>query len=557
MNTVFCAINAKYIHTNIAVRYLNAVSSSVCNTRFVEFTINQSPEIILDELLTLNPDTLLFSCYIWNISYVEKLCHNIKKILPNITIILGGPEVSHPPFPEFPYDFIVCGEGETEIPALLKSLSEGVFPTEKIIIGKPVEDLDSLPFPYDFQKEDLAHRIVYYEASRGCPFNCSYCLSSATKGVRIKSVKRVKEELKIFMDIKVMQVKFVDRTFNADNDFFIEILKFLKESDNGITNFHFEVAASLISDEALTIIPTLRSGLIQLEIGVQSTNENTLKAINRNPDTEKLFAVVDKLQSFENTHLHLDLIAGLPHEDLSSFKKSFDDVYAHHPNQLQLGFLKLLKGTSLIDRALEFGINIRNYPPYEVLSTNSLSYDDISNLKKAETMIDHYYNSGRYHKMLGAILPYFSSPFDFYLQLGIKFFSEGHHLSPLSQIGWYDFLYHFACDLHPKLKNTLPQLCRFDMLCHTKPKKFPEWAANSNPMSREEFLSLIKSDSIIKKHLPHFELLSQNEIIKNISLETFDLNIISDCKSIKKQLVLFDYSSRNIDNHAKIIFIND
>ncbi|MBQ5851368.1 MAG: DUF4080 domain-containing protein, partial [Lachnospiraceae bacterium] len=423
---ILVGINAKYIHSNPAVYSLKTYADtyySDCsvldgnskitdNLTISEYTINQSLDSILADLYNQKPDVVAFSCYIWNWNMVRDILDELPKIMPKTDIWLGGPEVSFNAdklVNQYPaIKGIMVGEGEETFLELLKyyweaadrfqNLSDikGIVLKEGFTGERELTNIDKLPFIYnnntDFT-DKFKNRIIYYESQRGCPFRCSYCLSSIDKSVRLRDLETVKKELKFFLDNKVDQVKFIDRTFNCNNEHALSIWRFLKENDNGITNFHFEIAADLLSTQQLEIISQMRPGLIQLEIGVQSTNEKTLKAINRHMDIEQLKSTVQKVHSYKNTHQHLDLIAGLPYEDYNSFANSFNDVYNMQPNQLQLGFLKVLNGSPMKEKAEEYGIVYSSKPPYEVLYTNWLSYDDVPKLKGIEEMVELYYNS--------------------------------------------------------------------------------------------------------------------------------------------------------------------
>ncbi len=546
MKLLLCGINAKFSHTNLAIRYLYHKVNKIngLETHVKEFTINNSVELILREIISGNYNIVALSAYIWNGDYIEMLCNNIKLISPETIIIIGGPQVSFSPYPQFSYDYLISGEGEITLPLLIEDILEGDAPKEKIIDGVVVENLDTLPFPYDLSSKELDNRILYYESSRGCPFSCSYCLSSAGKGVRIKSINRVKEELSLFIDKKVNQVKFVDRTFNANNKFFQEVLIFLKETYNGHTNFHFEISADLLKDSAIELISTLPKGMVQFEIGVQSTNPHTLKAINRPSDNIRLFQAVDKIHSYGNVHLHLDLIAGLPLEDYDSFRKSFNDVYSHKPHQLQLGFLKLLSGSDLMMDYKDYGIVSRDYAPFEVLYTDSLSFNDALRLKEVEDMVDHYYNSGRYGTMIKGLEGDFDNAFDFYQNLGSYYHRKEYHLSPVSQLGRYEILYNFAKDMELQILGDLEELCRYDMLCHNPPNKLPSFVSESKSFTRDSLLNLLKDQAFIEKHLPQYINCEPKAVIRNITAEKFSHPIITGGEDVT---YIFDYNNRGVN----------
>ncbi|MBR2062791.1 MAG: cobalamin-dependent protein, partial [Anaerotignum sp.] len=387
---VLAALNAKYIHSNLALRYLSRFQDNYKNHHIItrEFTINQRPDFIVEELFRLKPDVILFSAYIWNVETLRQLCPLLKKVMPNCMIGFGGPEVSYESenfLQENPaVDLVMRGEGELVFTKLLEYWDNGIFADLSEIgsltyrqngeIRSTVQeeplDLALLPFPYEADFSDIQNQIIYYESSRGCPYQCGYCLSSVEQGVRFVPLEKVLPDLQKFLDARVPQVKFIDRTFNCKKSHAMAIWKYLHEHDNGVTNFHFEITADIIDQEAIDYLKQVRKGLFQFEIGVQSTNPHTIKAINRNVDFEKLAGIVKQIKAGENIHQHLDLIAGLPYEDYESFGHSFNDVYDLEPEQLQLGFLKVLKGSLMHEKAAEHGIVYKNHAPYEVLYTN-------------------------------------------------------------------------------------------------------------------------------------------------------------------------------------------
>ncbi|MGN0335656.1 MAG: DUF4080 domain-containing protein [Lachnospiraceae bacterium] len=467
MKILLTAINAKYIHSNLAVYSLRANAKEYKDqVELAEYTINQYTEDILQDLYQKKPDILAFSCYIWNIRQVRELVREIRKVLPLVPVWLGGPESSYDAkglmerYPEV--TGVMIGEGEQTFYELCRYYDgkrEGLSDLDGIayreageIVVKPqkgVPDLNTLAFAYE-DLNDFEHKIIYYESSRGCPFNCSYCLSSIDKKVRFRDPELVKKELKFFIDHKVPQVKFVDRTFNCKPSHAMEIWRFLTEHDNGVTNFHFEVAADLITEEELTLFQTMRKGLIQLEIGVQSTNENTIREIHRRMDFEKVCEVVNRIREPGNIHQHLDLIAGLPEENYESFAKSFDDVFALHPEQLQLGFLKVLKGSYMSEMTDSYGTVYRSEPPYEVLSTRWLEYEDVIRLKGIEQMVELYYNSHQYDRTLAEVFRRETSAFAFFEDLSQDYRGKGLHLLNHSRKEKYYILKDFLERRYPE-----------------------------------------------------------------------------------------------------------
>ena len=460
MKIILAACNAKYIHSNLAVYDLQAYARQYQQHILLkEYTINQQKDEIMKDLYEEKPDVICFSCYIWNISFVKELAEDLKKVLPSVPFWAGGPEVSfdaeaflaaNPAF-----DGVMVGEGEETFLELAgyyvdhrKSLEQirGIaFRKENQVLHngwREIMDLSKVPFPYK-DLQDFDHRIIYYESSRGCPFSCSYCMSSVDKKLRFRSLDLVRKELQFFLDHKVPQVKFVDRTFNCKHDHAMAIWKYIVEHDNGVTNFHFEIAADLLREEELELMATMRPGLIQLEIGVQSTNLQTLEAIHRKTDFSRICQIVERIHSFGNIHQHLDLIAGLPYEDYGSFHHSFNDVYALSPQQFQLGFLKVLKGSLMKQMEKEYGIVHKEKEPYEVLSTNWITYEDVLNLKKVENMVEVYYNSGQFENSLKYVETLFPDSFTMYEALGRFYEQKGYDCISHNRLRRYEILLEF------------------------------------------------------------------------------------------------------------------
>jgi len=493
MKVLLVAINAKYIHSNPAVYDLRAyakkhVQLPDLQIDVAEYTINEQLDTILMDIYQKRPDVLAFSVYIWNVSYVESLLPELHKLLPDVPLLLGGPEVSyHAPevLKKFPFlTGIMVGEGEETFKEILmqgvKALPGLCLPgmREEEITVRSCISMDEVPFFYEeFGDEPnlgpFAHKILYYETSRGCPFRCSYCLSSIEKSIRLRSMDLVEKELQFFLDRKVPQVKFIDRTFNVNKEHAMAIWHYIKAHDNGITNFHFEIESSLLDEEELTLLSSLRPGLVQLEIGVQSTNEETLKAVHRKNDFAHLKECMKVLKNAHNMHLHLDLIAGLPYEDLNTFQKSFNDLFSLQPNELQLGFLKVLKGTQIEADTPRFGIISRNEAPYEVLQTNWLSFDDIIELKQVEEILEIYYNSHQFEQSLALVLPLFETPYDFFREFSAFFKKHGLFQVKSARITYYQALLDFIGD-QPDLRESLA----LDFMARELPKKkydfFPE-----------------------------------------------------------------------------------
>ena len=498
MKILLAACNAKYIHSNPAVYDLRAFASEYKEHILLgEYTINQTKDEILKEIYRSGAEVVCFSCYIWNISFVRELIFDLKKILPGTAFWVGGPEVSFDAenfLKEMPQvTGVMVGEGEETFLELARYYIEkkgtladirGIAFRENGEIfhngWREVMDLSRVPFAYE-QTEDFANRIIYYESSRGCPFSCSYCLSSIDKKLRFRNLELVKKELQFFLDRKVPQVKFVDRTFNCKHDHAMEIWKYILEHDNGVTNFHFEISADLLREEEMELMSRMRPGLIQLEIGVQSTNPDTIRAIHRNMDLKKLEASVARVKSFGNIHQHLDLIAGLPCEDYESFRRSFEQVYRMKPDQLQLGFLKVLKGSSMYHEAQKYEILYKEKEPYEVLSTAWLSYEDILKLKMVESMVEVYYNSGQFRKTLSWIETFYQEMFSFYESLGAYYEEKGYEEISHSRLRRYEILLEFLKERTQLPVNTASQHMVYDLYLREKLKKRPVFAMDQKP----------------------------------------------------------------------------
>lgn len=561
MKILLVAINAKYIHSNLAVYNLKAYSQKFTKEiEIAEFTINHQLDYIREEIYKKKPDVIAFSCYIWNIQYVKELSFDLAKLLPKVPIWLGGPEVSYDTsaFLE-KYSCIkgiMYGEGEKtfydlasyyiEKKITLEHMKGIIYKDDKnhIQMNDPRElmNMDEIPFCYS-DLEQFQNKIIYYETSRGCPFSCSYCLSSIDKRVRFRNLKLVKEELKFFIDHKVPQVKFVDRTFNCNPNHAREIWKFLLEHDNGLTNFHFEIGADLLKEEDLKIMSKMRPGLIQLEIGIQSTNDATIQEVNRSMDFTVLKNVVKKINTFHNIHQHLDLIAGLPFEGYESFKNSFNDVYKLQPNQLQLGFLKVLKGSKIHECATEYNIVYRKNPVYEVLYTKWLNHDDLLKLKKVEEMVEIYYNSNQFTHIIEALLQKFQTPFDFYQTLGDFYESGGYAGVSHSRMARYQILLEFAV-LHDKENLSLYQeLVLYDLYLRENLKSRPNWAIDLNTY-KGLIKDFYKKEEEERKYLAGYKEYNSKQMSKMTHIEIFSSRVFKlDTKS--KVMVLFDYNKRN------------
>ena len=503
MKILLVACNAKYIHSNLAVYDLQAYASDYADHIVLkEYTINQQKDDIMRDIYLEHPDVVCVSCYIWNLSFVKELMADLIKILPGADFWAGGPEVSYDAekflTENSEFKGVMVGEGEETFkelagyyveknPQNLKDMTGICYRDKDQIIHngwRQIMDLSSIPFIYKDLSE-FKNRIIYYESSRGCPFSCSYCLSSIDKKLRFRDTETVKKELQFFIDNKVPQVKFVDRTFNCKHDHAMAIWKYINEHDNGVTNFHFEISADLLREEELQEMSTMRPGLIQLEIGVQSTNPDTIKAIHRTMDFEKLKGIVDRIHSFGNIHQHLDLIAGLPYEDYDSFRNSFNDVYALKPQQLQLGFLKVLKGSHMMEMCREYGIVYKTQEPYEVLSTKWLDYDHVLKLKTVENMVEVYYNSGQFQNTLEYLENFFQDAFSIYERLGSFYMEKGYGDVSHTRMRRYEILLEFLEDMPEISVDQVKDQMVYDLYLRENLKSRPGFARDQKPFERQ------------------------------------------------------------------------
>lgn len=499
MKLLLTAVNAKYIHSNPAVYSLWAYAAEFGKQiEIAEYTINNKTEAILADLFKQSPEVIAFSCYIWNWSIIQELLTELPKILPHTELWLGGPEVSYDApavlekYPQL--SGIMVGEGEETFLELmhyycfhdreLTDVSGICLPKIGMTGERALTDLDKIPFFYE-ETDSFKNRILYYESSRGCPYRCSYCLSSIDKRVRLRSLEKVKKELQFFLDHRVPQVKFVDRTFNCNHEHACGIWQYLLENDNGVTNFHFEISADLLTEEELCILQQMRPGLVQLEIGVQTTNPDTLREIRRRTDLLRLKKAVERIRAGNNIHVHLDLIAGLPYENYDSFVMSFDRVYAMEPDQLQLGFLKVLKGSYMHEKAEEYGINYRSVPPYEVLYSRWISYEEILRLKRVEEMVELYYNSCQFRHTLKVLETAFEHPFRLYDRLAAYYEENGYFLNSPARAYRYDVLLAFALENDAERAEIYRETLTYDMYLREKCKSRPVFAADLTPYRKE------------------------------------------------------------------------
>ena len=544
MKILLVACNAKYIHSNLAVYDLQAYASDYADHIVLkEYTINQQKDDIMRDIYLEHPDVVCVSCYIWNLSFVKELMADLIKILPGADFWVGGPEVSYDAekflTENSEFKGVMVGEGEETFkelagyyveknPQNLKDMTGICYRDKDQIIHngwRQIMDLSSIPFIYKDLSE-FKNRIIYYESSRGCPFSCSYCLSSIDKKLRFRDTETVKTELQFFIDNKVPQVKFVDRTFNCKHDHAMAIWKYINEHDNGVTNFHFEISADLLREEELQEMSTMRPGLIQLEIGVQSTNPDTIKAIHRTMDFEKLKGIVDRIHSFGNIHQHLDLIAGLPYEDYDSFRHSFNDVYALKPQQLQLGFLKVLKGSHMMEMCREYGIVYKTQEPYEVLSTKWLDYDHVLKLKTVENMVEVYYNSGQFQNTLEYLEKFFPDAFSIYERLGSFYMEKGYGDVSHTRMRRYEILLEFLEDVPEISMDQVKDQMVYDLYLRENLKSCPGFARDQKPFERQIW-----------------DFRKREKVAKNAHVEVFTDGTV----------LLFDYADRDpLTNNAHV-----
>lgn len=593
MKFLLVALNAKYIHSNPAVYSLRSYVGEALqkHVEIAEYTINHSFGEVLADIYKRKPDVIGFSCYIWNISMILELIPEVSKLLPEVPIWLGGPEVSFDAsriLAKYPMvTGVMIGEGEETFRELLEYYAEkweaengystgtakgtkdlwsevaveslqnisGLCLPEGYTAPRELTDISTLPFLYQ-DLENFQNRIIYYESSRGCPFRCSYCLSSIDKKVRLRDLEIVKQELQFFLDHKVKQVKFVDRTFNCNHVHAMEIWQYLLEHDNGVTNFHFEIAADILKDAEIELLGKLRPGLVQLEIGVQSTNPRTLEAIHRNMNVEKLEEIVATIHAGRNVHQHLDLIAGLPFEDYDSFGASFNRVYAMAPQQLQLGFLKVLKGSEMHERAEEFGIHYLDKPPYEVLFTNWLSYEDVLKLKRVEEMVELYYNSNQFRHTIRFLEGVFETPFRMYEALADFYERKGYFVNSPARSYRYQVLLEFALEYDEAWAEAYGELLTYDMYLRENLKSRPDFAKDLLEY-KEEIRSFYRKEEESRRYLPAYGDYDSRQLARMTHLEPFFYPVWNmpnrrerkelpqSVKGNQPVYVLFDYQERN------------
>lgn len=567
MKFLLVGINAKYIHSNPAIYSLRAYAGKEYKeyVELAEYTINNQKEEILADLFKRRPDIIGFSCYIWNFNLIQELLLELPKILPGRDIWLGGPEVSFEG-PQLLISWpmvtgIMAGEGEDTFKELLeyygrkqtegKKLTQidGLILREGHTSPREMLDINELPFLYE-NLENFKNKIIYYESARGCPFRCSYCLSSIDKTVRLRSMDKVKRELQFFLDRKVPQVKFIDRTFNCNHQHAVEIWKYIAENDNGITNFHFEIAADIMTEEETGLLKAMRPGLVQLEIGVQSTNEKTLHEINRYVNTEHIARVVGELKEGENIHIHLDLIAGLPFEDYDSFANSFNEVYAMKPEQLQLGFLKVLKGSPMAERAQQYGIAYQSRPPYEVLFTDWLSYEEVLRLKQVEEMVEIYYNSNQFRRTVSVLERVFANPFSMFEALSRYYEEKGYFVNTPARSYRYQVLLDFACEADAEGRELYEELLTFDFYLRENAKSRPSFCRDLS-VYHQQIRDFYQREEENPKFLQGYAEYHAKQTLKMTHMEAFYYPVWEkDPEKVRRKreaagFVLFDYQVRN------------
>lgn len=578
MKILLTTLNSKFIHTNLAIRYLKEFVKDLVEVDLKEYTINNELDYILKDIYKNDYDIILFSTYIWNINDIEKLCDCIKKFKPGIKIALGGPEVSYDSktaMEKYPFiDYILYGEGELVFRDLVlhlqghKKVEEVnglVYRQEnEVIINRPMEllqNLDDIPSPYEnINPKEYENRIVYYESSRGCPFNCQYCLSSTIEGLRYFSIERVKKDLKALIEARVSQIKFIDRTFNANKKFAKEIMNFLMENDNNYTTYHFEVTAHLLDDEMLDFLADCKEGLFQFEIGVQSTNLKVLEEVGRRDDFSKLSYVVKKVASYRNIHQHLDLIAGLPYEDYSSFENSFNDVFNLGIEHLQLGFLKMIKGTGIRNNANKHGFKYKDYPPYEVLYNDYISYGEILKLKDIEDILEKYYNSKNFTLSMRYIINRFykESPFKFFEEFATYFDANGYFDASQGKNQLYKILLDFYNEKINKDNEIFNDIVKYDYISLGKTSNVPVFfnKLDLDDLKNRSHVFLQNEDNL-RKYLPNFIDKPAKHIIKYVHFEPFKYNVIDLKKDIfadlkqDENVVLFAYEIKKVFEKSK------
>lgn len=574
MNIVLTTLNSKFIHSALSIRYLKSYSQDIAPIELMEFTVNQNLDYIVGEIYKKDPDIIGFSTYIWNREETFQICEVLKIIKPKLKIILGGPEVSFDGegiLKKYWFiDFIIYGEGEITFKELLKILLNGkddyrgvdgiIYRQEDQVIKNPpralVEKLDSIPSPYRDIEDSFKHKIVYFESSRGCPFNCQFCLSSTIKGVRYFGLERVKEDLDRLIEAQVKQVKFVDRTFNANKKYAMEIMDFIMEKDPKDINFHFEVTAHLLDRDMLDFIKKAKEGLFQFEIGVQSTNSKTIAAVGRTTDFDKLKKVCKEIKSNNNIHQHLDLIAGLPYEDYESFKKSFNSVYEIRPEKIQLGFLKLLKGSGLRKNKDKYNFKFLDKPPYEVLETEYISYGDMLKLKGIEDLVEKYYNEGYFkHSVEYLINNEYDTPFDFFEDLSDYWQWKKYHTISHSRNRLYEILLNFYKNKGLGNLAVFQELIKYDYISNNNNPNIPRFIKRDKvKFIQRNKHTILKDERLLNSYLIQYKNQPTKGIINKIHIENFKIDLkglikkgyLLDNNVNRDRYILFDYKDGSI-----------
>lgn len=549
---VLTAINSQYVHLNVAVRYLKKYveKNSDIKLDIYETNINNQLMNIIKDLFEKQPDMIIFSTYIWNKEYVFSITKELKKILPDIKIALGGPEVSYEwdkiMAENQEIDYIFTGEGEK---VLLNFFTKDISEVKGVVyregerlkyngIEPLIENLDIIPFPYDDEELQDRTKIFYYESSRGCPFNCSYCMSSIDKSVRYYSIDRTKEDLKRFIDSPIKLLKFVDRTFNLSKEKYMAIWRFLLENYREGITFHFEINANIFDDETLDFLETVPKGYFQFEIGVQTIDAQAMKSIGRINKLEKLEHNIRRIS--RNIHLHLDLIAGLPYETYDKFRESFDYVHRLKPEMIQLGFLKLLKGTKMYDEREKYGYKYFSKPPYEVFLNEFISFAEMVKLKNLEKVLDFYYNSEKFPESVQWIIEnHYESAFSFYEDVAEYFDKRGYLKVSHKESTLFTLLYEFYLDKGLKNREVFVEYLKYDYLMLGKTGFYPEWFKSE------------KDGELYDELIRERNYKSIREGHKNSELERFSYNIFT--KEFEDIYVFFDYRDRSSKVIKKLV----
>ena len=568
MSVLLTTLNSKFIHSNLALRYLREYTRDIEDVEIEEFTINQNLADITARIYEMNPRIVCFSTYIWNIDQTLEVCERLKLVSPNTGILMGGPEVSFDMedlMIKYSFiDYVIYGEGEetfreflvSDDPSGIKGLAyrdEG-----KVVVNPPrplIGDINTIPSPYENIGDEYRNKIVYYESSRGCPFNCAFCLSSTIRGVRYMNLDRVKRDLDKLMDAGVKQVKFVDRTFNANKEFSKEIMKHIIERDPEGTNFHLEVTAHLIDQKQLEFFQTIKEGLFQFEIGVQSTYPKTIEAIGRNTDFEKLSSVSKAIKEYRNIHQHLDLIAGLPYEGYERFGESFNHIYALKPEKIQLGFLKLLKGSALRKMKSQYGYKLIDKAPYEIMESKWLSYDEIISLKGIEDLVEKYYNEEYFrHSLEYLIRNNFEKPFDFFEDFMRFWKANGYYDYSHGKDKLYEIFLEYYQHKSFKGFDVFVELLMVDYLENSGGKTLPDFMVMEDHQDAIDYHEILKMDTILNRFLPEYTDVPTKKILRKVRLQTFTHDICGlieggygENQEKKRTILLFKYTDGPIE----------